>query len=48
MSPGRRVFTGKVKRVFALGQAAAKIAEELRPEFEVEIVATLQEAVEVC
>jgi len=44
--PWKRIFTGKVKRVFALGQAAAKIAQELRPEFEVEIVATLQEAVE--
>jgi UDP-N-acetylmuramoylalanine--D-glutamate ligase len=43
--PWKKVFAGKVKRVVALGQAASKIAEELRPEFEVEIVATLKEAV---
>ncbi len=44
--PWKKCFAGKVKQVFAIGQAAAKIAQELRPEFEVEIVATLQEAVE--
>jgi UDP-N-acetylmuramoylalanine--D-glutamate ligase len=44
--PWKNSFAGKVKRVLALGQAAAKIAEELRPEFEVEIVPTLKEAVE--
>ncbi|HEY5235455.1 MAG TPA: UDP-N-acetylmuramoyl-L-alanine--D-glutamate ligase [Rhabdochlamydiaceae bacterium] len=44
--PWKKSFTGKVRQVFAIGQAAAKIAQELRPEFEVEIVATLQEAVE--
>jgi UDP-N-acetylmuramoylalanine--D-glutamate ligase len=45
-APWKKSFSGKVKQVFAIGQAAAKIAQELRPEFEVEIVATLQEAVE--
>ncbi len=45
-APWKKSFAGKVKQVFAIGQAAAKIAQELRPEFEVEIVATLQEAVE--
>ncbi len=44
--PWKKSFTGKVKQVFAIGQAAAKIAEELRPEFEVEIVPTLKDAVE--
>jgi UDP-N-acetylmuramoylalanine--D-glutamate ligase len=45
-APWKKSFAGKVKQVFAIGQAAAKIAQELRPEFEVEIVSTLQEAVE--
>jgi len=44
--PWKKSFAGKVRRVFAIGEAAEKIASELRPEFEVEIVATLQEAVE--
>jgi UDP-N-acetylmuramoylalanine--D-glutamate ligase len=44
--PWKKSFTGKVKQVFAIGQAAAKIADELRPEFEVEIVPTLKDAVE--
>jgi UDP-N-acetylmuramoylalanine--D-glutamate ligase len=45
-APWKKSFAGKVKQVFAIGQAAAKIAQELRPEFEVEIVPTLQDAVE--
>ena len=44
--PWKKSFAGKVKQVFAIGQAAAKIAQELSPEFEVEIVPTLQDAVE--
>lgn len=44
--PWKKSFAGKVRQVFAIGQAAAKIAQELSPEFDVEIVATLQEAVE--
>jgi UDP-N-acetylmuramoylalanine--D-glutamate ligase len=44
--PWKKVFAGKVKKVLALGQAAAKIARELEAEFEVEIVPTLQEAVQ--
>lgn len=44
--PWKKSFRGKVKQVLAIGQAAAKIAAELRPEFDVEIVASLQEAVE--
>ena len=44
--PWKRSFEGKVKQVLAIGQAAAKIAAELKPQFNVEIVATLQEAVE--
>ena len=36
-APWKKSFAGKVKQVFAIGQAAAKIAQELRPEFEVEI-----------
>jgi UDP-N-acetylmuramoylalanine--D-glutamate ligase len=44
--PWKKCFAGKVKKVIALGQAAAKIAQELGPEFEVEIAATLQEAVQ--
>jgi UDP-N-acetylmuramoylalanine--D-glutamate ligase len=44
--PWKKVFAGKVKKVLALGQAAAKIARELEPEFEVEIVPTLQAAVQ--
>lgn len=44
--PWKKSFAGKVKQVFALGQAAAKIAQELRPDFEVEIVSTLKEAVD--
>ncbi|HEX2578788.1 MAG TPA: UDP-N-acetylmuramoyl-L-alanine--D-glutamate ligase [Rhabdochlamydiaceae bacterium] len=42
----KKSFAGKVKRVVAIGQAAAKIARELKPEYDVEIVASLQEAVE--
>lgn len=45
-APWRKVFAGKVKKVLAIGQAAAKIARELEPEIEVEIVPTLQEAVQ--
>jgi UDP-N-acetylmuramoylalanine--D-glutamate ligase len=45
-APWKKSFVGKVRQVFAIGQAAAKIAQELRPEFEVEIALTLQEAVE--
>lgn len=44
--PWKKVFAGKVKKVIALGEAAAKIARELQPEFEVEIVPTLQAAVQ--
>ncbi|HEX4839374.1 MAG TPA: UDP-N-acetylmuramoyl-L-alanine--D-glutamate ligase [Rhabdochlamydiaceae bacterium] len=44
--PWKKSFAGKVKQVLAIGQAAAKIAAELKPQFDVEIVATLQEAVE--
>ncbi len=44
--PWKKVFAGKVKQVLALGQAAAKIAQELRPEFEVEIMPSLQAAVQ--
>jgi len=44
--PWKKVFAGKVKTVLALGQAAAKIARDLEPEFKVEIVPTLQSAVQ--
>jgi UDP-N-acetylmuramoylalanine--D-glutamate ligase len=44
--PWKKSFIGKVKQVFAIGQASARIAQELKPEFEVEIVSTLQDAVE--
>lgn len=39
------VFNGKVKAVFAIGQAANKIKNELFPDIEVEIVETLEMAV---
>jgi UDP-N-acetylmuramoylalanine--D-glutamate ligase len=45
-APWKKSFRGKVKQVLAIGQAAVKIAAELKPELEVEIVASLQEAVE--
>jgi UDP-N-acetylmuramoylalanine--D-glutamate ligase len=44
--PWKKIFAGKVQQVIAIGQAAAKIAQELKPEVEVEIVPTLQDAVE--
>lgn len=44
--PWKKIFAGKVKQVFAIGQAAEKIATELKPEFEVVILPTLQDAVE--
>ncbi len=43
--PWKKVFAGKVKHILALGQAAKKIAEELSPEFQVEMVSNLHEAV---
>jgi UDP-N-acetylmuramoylalanine--D-glutamate ligase len=43
--PWKKIFAGKVKQVLALGQASLKIAQELSPEFEVEVVPTLKEAV---
>lgn len=39
-------FKKKVLRVFALGAAARRIAEELKPEIEVEIVPSLEEGVQ--
>jgi UDP-N-acetylmuramoylalanine--D-glutamate ligase len=44
--PWKKIFAGKVKQVIAIGHAAAKIAQELKPEVEVEIMPTLQDAVE--
>ncbi len=44
--PWKKSFAGKVKTVVAIGQAASKIAQELAPEFEVEIVSTLEDAVQ--
>lgn len=43
--PWKQVFNGKVKAVFAIGQAANKIKKELFPDIEVEIVETLELAV---
>ena len=43
--PWKKSFAGKVKAVLAIGKAASKIALELAPEFAVEIVPTLKEAV---
>lgn len=39
-------FTGKVKQVVAIGQAAEKIQRELKGAFDVKIVATLDDAVQ--
>lgn len=41
----RNVFMGKVKSILVIGQAAKKIAEELKDLFLIEIVSTLEEAV---
>lgn len=43
--PWVEAFKGKVKSIHAIGQAAAKIADELKPEFFVELHQTLDEAV---
>jgi UDP-N-acetylmuramoylalanine--D-glutamate ligase len=43
--PWKKVFAGKVKRVLAIGEAAAKIARELSPEFDVDVMPSLEEAV---
>jgi UDP-N-acetylmuramoylalanine--D-glutamate ligase len=44
-TPWRNVFQNKVKRVFAIGQAAPLIFEELSSEISVEIVESLDQAV---
>ncbi len=44
----KRSFTKKVRKVVALGQAAEKIAEDLKPEYEVSIVSSLADAVIFC
>lgn len=44
--PWKQAFGSKVKRIFALGQAAPKIYEELSPFFNMEIVDSLGAAVE--
>jgi len=41
----KEVFSGKVKRIIAIGQAAPKIFQELNPFFEMEIVDSLSAAV---
>ncbi|MGE0669443.1 MAG: UDP-N-acetylmuramoyl-L-alanine--D-glutamate ligase [Parachlamydiales bacterium] len=41
----KEVFSGKVKRIIAIGQAAPKIFQELNPFFEMEIVDSLLAAV---
>jgi UDP-N-acetylmuramoylalanine--D-glutamate ligase len=43
--PWKAAFAGKVCHVLALGQAAQKISHELAPEFTVEIIPDLKEAV---
>lgn len=43
--PWKKVFEGRVKKVVAIGEAAPKIAAELKPEFEVEIASSLEAAV---
>lgn len=44
-TPWKNDFNGKVKAVFAIGQAAQKIKNDLSPEIRVEIVETLELAV---
>lgn len=39
-------FTGKIKQMIALGQAAPKIVEELKGDFQIQQVASLEEAVD--
>lgn len=46
-APWKPCFLGKVKRIFALGQAAEKICGELQNDFPVMMVSTLNEAVEL-
>ncbi len=43
--PWKPLFTEKVRHVIAIGEAAHKIAQDLKPEFQVEIVSDLKEAV---
>jgi UDP-N-acetylmuramoylalanine--D-glutamate ligase len=43
--PWKEVFKGKVKKVIAIGEAAPKIAAELKPEFEIEMKTSLEAAV---
>lgn len=44
--PWKNSFSDKVKTVFAIGQAAKKIAQDLCPDIKVEIVPSLKDAVE--
>jgi UDP-N-acetylmuramoylalanine--D-glutamate ligase len=44
--PWKKAFQGKVKKIFAIGEAAPKILQELGSEFPVELVGSLDEAVE--
>jgi UDP-N-acetylmuramoylalanine--D-glutamate ligase len=45
--PWKKCFEGRVKDVIAIGEAAPKILEELKPEYRVIIVSTLKEAIEL-
>jgi UDP-N-acetylmuramoylalanine--D-glutamate ligase len=43
--PWKKIFNNKVRKVFAIGEAAKKIQNDLLPEIDVEIVETLELAV---
>lgn len=43
-TPWTKSFNGKVKCIFAIGEAASKIAQDLNPSIEVKMMKTLEEA----
>jgi UDP-N-acetylmuramoylalanine--D-glutamate ligase len=45
-APWKELFRNKVKKIVAIGQASQKISQELRPDFDVELAVSLEQAVE--